>query len=116
MFRATPELTRCCEALADPSQARRKICEIAFGRGFNDLTHFGKALFPLCCESRWLHGDKAALIQYEQAGGDIHNASPTIITRGTHGRRPLGTSTQIALSGNEVEGKGELTQGKEERS
>ena len=36
-------LDACSEALRDPSHAARSISEIAYGRGFNDLSHFNKA-------------------------------------------------------------------------
>lgn len=35
-------LAKCRAALSDPAQDNRTISEIAFGWGFNDLTHFGK--------------------------------------------------------------------------
>jgi len=35
-------LDRCHAALTDPSQARRSISSIAFGWGFNDMSHFGR--------------------------------------------------------------------------
>ena len=36
-------LARCRIALADPAQAARSISEIAFGLGFQDLSHAGRA-------------------------------------------------------------------------
>lgn len=36
-------LARCHTALKDPSQAHRTISEIAYGWGFSDMTHFGRA-------------------------------------------------------------------------
>jgi AraC-like DNA-binding protein len=33
-------LQRCRDAIEDPSQAHRKIGDIAFGWGFSDLSHF----------------------------------------------------------------------------
>jgi AraC family transcriptional regulator, positive regulator of tynA and feaB len=36
-------LERCRKALADPAQAHRTISDIAYGWGFTDLTHFGRA-------------------------------------------------------------------------
>jgi AraC-like DNA-binding protein len=36
-------LERCHAALKDPAQAHRSISEIAFGQGFNDMSHFGRA-------------------------------------------------------------------------
>ncbi len=35
-------LARCRSALADPAQAHRRISEIAYSWGFNDMTHFGR--------------------------------------------------------------------------
>jgi AraC family transcriptional regulator, positive regulator of tynA and feaB len=35
-------LDRCRQALADPTQAHRKISEIAYGWGFSDMSHFGR--------------------------------------------------------------------------
>lgn len=35
-------LERCRQALADPTQAHRKISEIAYGWGFSDMSHFGR--------------------------------------------------------------------------
>jgi AraC family transcriptional regulator, positive regulator of tynA and feaB len=42
-FIQTRRLERCRRALHDPSQAHRTISEIAYGWGFNDLTHFGRS-------------------------------------------------------------------------
>lgn len=36
-------LRRCRKALADPQQAHRTLSEIAYGWGFSDMTHFGRA-------------------------------------------------------------------------
>ncbi|SHF53060.1 AraC-like ligand-binding domain-containing protein [Acidocella aminolytica] len=36
-------LARCHNALKDPAQAHRTITEIAYGWGFSDMTHFGRA-------------------------------------------------------------------------
>ena len=36
-------LERCHAALQDPAQAHRSISEIAFGLGFNNMSHFGRA-------------------------------------------------------------------------
>jgi AraC-like DNA-binding protein len=36
-------LNSCCLSLKDPQQAARNISEIAYGYGFNDLSHFNKA-------------------------------------------------------------------------
>lgn len=36
-------LARCRKALADPSQAGRKVSEIAYAWGFSDMTHFGRS-------------------------------------------------------------------------
>jgi AraC-like DNA-binding protein len=36
-------LERCHAALQDPAQAQRSISEIAFGLGFNNMSHFGRA-------------------------------------------------------------------------
>jgi len=38
----TRRLERCRRALEDPSQAQRKVSEIAYGWGFSDMTHFGR--------------------------------------------------------------------------
>jgi AraC-like DNA-binding protein len=38
----TRRLERCRKAFDDPSQAHRKISEIAYGWGFSDMTHFGR--------------------------------------------------------------------------
>jgi AraC family transcriptional regulator, positive regulator of tynA and feaB len=35
-------LARCQEALRDPSQAHRRLSEIAYGWGFSDMTHFSR--------------------------------------------------------------------------
>jgi AraC family transcriptional regulator, positive regulator of tynA and feaB len=39
----TRRLERCRRALQDPSQATRRISEIAYGWGFSDMTHFGRS-------------------------------------------------------------------------
>jgi AraC family transcriptional regulator, positive regulator of tynA and feaB len=36
-------LERCRDDLADPARGRRSIADIAFGWGFSDLSHFGRA-------------------------------------------------------------------------
>jgi AraC family transcriptional activator of tynA and feaB len=36
-------LERCRRALEDPSQAHRRVSEIAYGWGFSDRTHFGRS-------------------------------------------------------------------------
>jgi AraC family transcriptional regulator, positive regulator of tynA and feaB len=36
-------LEHCRRALEDPSQAHRKVSEIAYGWGFSDMTHFGRS-------------------------------------------------------------------------
>ena len=36
-------LARCRKALGDPLQAHRTLTEIAYGWGFSDMTHFGRA-------------------------------------------------------------------------
>jgi AraC-like DNA-binding protein len=39
----TRRLEHCRRALADPSQARRRVSEIAYSWGFSDMTHFGRS-------------------------------------------------------------------------
>jgi AraC family transcriptional activator of tynA and feaB len=36
-------LARCRKALEDPFQEHRTVSEIAYGWGFSDMTHFGRA-------------------------------------------------------------------------
>jgi AraC-like DNA-binding protein len=36
-------LARCRQALEDPLQNHRTLCEIAYGWGFSDMTHFGRS-------------------------------------------------------------------------
>ena len=36
-------LERCRQALEDPAQSNRRLSEIAYGWGFSDMTHFGRA-------------------------------------------------------------------------
>jgi AraC family transcriptional regulator, positive regulator of tynA and feaB len=36
-------LDRCKKAMEDPLQSRRSVSEIAYGWGFSDMTHFGRA-------------------------------------------------------------------------
>jgi AraC-like DNA-binding protein len=50
-------LDACCKALSDPLQQSRSISEIAYGCGFNDLSHFNKtfrARFGMP-PSQWRH-------------------------------------------------------------
>lgn len=42
-FVQTRRLDRCRRALEDPAQRHRTISEIAYGWGFSDMTHFGRA-------------------------------------------------------------------------
>jgi AraC-like DNA-binding protein len=48
-------LDRCAMDLVSPSQAARRISEIAFAWGFNDLSHFGRAFREAhgCSPSEW---------------------------------------------------------------
>ncbi len=39
----TKRLARCRRALEDPAQRHRTLSEIAYGWGFSDMTHFGRA-------------------------------------------------------------------------